>query len=66
MYFCGKYSKFTEGDRVIFGNAVYTVKSIGILGSKLSPHVFLYHIKSDDGKTFDVIEDALKVLSNEL
>lgn len=65
MYFAGKYSKFDEGQQVFLrvpNTTLFlpsTIKSIGILGSKLSEHLFLYNVTAIDGKVFHVTEEAL-------
>lgn len=65
MYFSGGYSKFDEGQQVfckVPDSTLYspcTINSIGILGSKLSKHAFLYNVTCDNGKTLSVTEDAL-------
>ena len=65
MYFAGEYSKFDEGQQVFVkvpASTLYqpsTILSIGILGSKLSEHTFLYHLIGTNGKEFNVTEDAI-------
>jgi hypothetical protein len=66
MYFAGEYSKFNEGEQVYYkapDSTLYepsTIVNIGILGSKLSEHTFLYEIVlSHSGKTVKVTEGAL-------
>ena len=67
MYFSGEYSKYNEGQQVYFKVPdstlllPCTINKIGILGSKLSEHTFLYNITCTDGKTYDCTEDALSV-----
>lgn len=65
MYFCGKTSKYDEGQQVfckVPDSTLYspcTIENIGILGSKLSENAFLYEVTCDNGKTYKVTEDAL-------
>lgn len=67
MYFAGEYSKFEEGQQVYFyvpDKALFepcTILSIGILGSKLGQHLFLYEIRTTDGKTHKVTQDVLSI-----
>ena len=64
MYFAGEYSKFNEGEVVTLEGKQHTIKTIGILGGKLSNHCFLYHLEREDGKQFDVAENVLINLTN--
>lgn len=70
MYFAGEYSKFEEGQQVYFyvpDKALFepcTIVSIGILGSKLGPHAFLYEIITDSGETHKVTEERLSIDCN--
>jgi len=70
MYFAGEYSKFKEGQQVYFDvpdSTLFlpcTINSIGVLGSKLSEHAFLYNITDTSGKNHDVIEKALSLDCN--
>ena len=65
MYFSGEYSRYEEGQQVYFkvpDSTLYqpcTINEIGILGSKLSEHAFLYHITCSNGKEYDCTEKAL-------
>ena len=65
MYFAGDYSKFNEGEQVYYkspDSTLYercTIDSIGILGSKLSEHAFLYEIVTGGGKRLSVTEQTL-------
>ena len=65
MYFAGSYSKFNEGEQVYYkspDSTAYdrcTIESIGILGSKLGNHAFLYQIMTDAGKRLSVTEQTL-------
>lgn len=65
MYFAGEYSKYEEGEVVLVKHKTLPrplkckIVNIGILGGKLSDHVFLYHLVDDNGKEYDVIEDNL-------
>lgn len=64
MYFNGTYTKFNEGDTVLLqlseeNGFPVKVISIGILGNKLSGHLFLYRVRDDLGNNYDVKEDVL-------
>ena len=67
MYFAGDYSKFEEGQQVYLHvpeKHLYepcTIQTIGILGNKLGPHVFLYEVMDESGKSHKVTEDALSI-----
>lgn len=72
MYFAGEYSKFEVGDKCLwkvpeeeasFLFRPCEVIDIGILGSKLGEHHFLYTIKTvDDNKTHQTLENNLYIL----
>lgn len=70
MYFAGKYTRFEEGQQVYFkvpDSTLYlpcTINSIGVLGTKLSANLFLYNITCNNGKTYQVTEEALSVDCN--
>ena len=66
MYFAGDYSKFDKGDRASYqGITPVTVESVGVLGSKLSRHAFLYDVITDDGKRLKVLESGLFDIEDE-
>ena len=68
MYFAGEYSKFKEGDSVMIKHESYSnpvkfkIKSVGILGGKLSNHCFIYHLDGENGDKFDIVEQNLITL----